>query len=191
MIQVPAIAYGGPDAPPENPSPESVKLAESLVLVQFVADLFPEANLLPKDPVLRAQTRFFIEVVSSKFIPAYQKFVVRGEGYEELLTAVEAIQDILPATGGYAVGEQYTIADIAITPFIARLKVAATNEVGKYPVGQGREFLQALGGQKYAKYYAYARRLLDRQSYQATFDAVCYSVGEGHISFHVLNGLVI
>ncbi|KIJ15127.1 hypothetical protein PAXINDRAFT_99658 [Paxillus involutus ATCC 200175] len=65
--QVPAIACGGPGVAPENPSPELTKLAESLVLVQFVADLYPQANLFPQDPVLRAKTRFFIEVVSSKF----------------------------------------------------------------------------------------------------------------------------
>ncbi|KAH0834692.1 glutathione S-transferase C-terminal-like protein [Lanmaoa asiatica] len=168
--KVPAIAYGGPDVPPEDPSPESVKLTESLVLVEFVADLFPEANLIPKDPVHRAQARFFIEVVSSKFVLAFQKFIVRGEGYEDLLTAAEAIQNILPVAGNYAVGDQYTIADIAITPFFARLKVVSANEVGKYPVGQGSEFLKALSGDKYTKFRAYVGRLLERQSFLATFD---------------------
>ncbi|KAG8216335.1 hypothetical protein J3R82DRAFT_6408 [Butyriboletus roseoflavus] len=183
--KVPAIAYGGPDVPPENPSPESVKLVESLVLVEFVASLFPEANLIPKDLVLRAQTRFFIEVVSSKFVPAFKKFLVRGEGYEDLLTCAETIQNILPATGSYAMGNQYTIADIAITPFIARLKIASANEIGKFPFGQGSEFLSVLTGERYAKFHAYAARLLDRQSHQATFnpehqsclcDAICSSI---------------
>lgn len=165
-----------------------MKLAESLVLVEFVADLFPEANLIPKDPVLRAQARFFIEVVNSKFVPAFQKFLLRGEGYEDLLTSAEAIQNILPATGGYAVGNQYTIADIALTPFIARLKVASANEVGKFPVGQGSEFLAALSGEKYDKFHAYVGRLFDRKSHQATFDAVCSPIVR---VTSVLNTLVI
>ena len=149
-----------------------MKLAESLVLVEFVADIFPEANLIPKDPVLRAQARFFIEVVSSKFVPALQKFLGRGEGYEDLLTAAEAIQNILPASGSYAVGDQYTIADIAITSFLARLKVASANEIGNFAVGQGSELLKALSGEKYAKFHAYVGRLLDRESFRATFDEV-------------------
>ena len=153
-----------------------MKLAESSILVEFVADLFPGTNLLPQDPVLRAQTRFFVDVVSSKFVPAYMKFVVRGEGYEDLLAAVEAIQDILPATGTYAMGEQYTIADISITPFIARLKFVSSNELGRYPVGQGKELLQTLNEPRYAKFSGYAECALDRQSFQTTFDVVRCSI---------------
>ncbi|KAG9311884.1 glutathione S-transferase C-terminal-like protein [Chiua virens] len=175
--KVPAIAYGGPDVPPEDPSPESVKLTESLILVEFVADTFPEANLLPKDPVLRAQARFFIEVVGSKLIPAFAKFVMRGEEYDDLLTAAEVIQNILPAAGKYAVGDQYTIADIAITPFVARLRVVAANELGKYLTGKGNEFLGVLGGEKYAKFNTYVERLLERQSFRETFDVESIKVG--------------
>lgn len=184
------MTYGGPDVPPDEPSSESVKLAESSVLVEFVADLFPEANLIPQDPTLRARARSFVEVVNAKFAPAYTKFVIRGEGYEDVLAAVEAIQDILPqaATGIYAMGEQYTIADISLAPFIARLKLVTANELGRYPVGQGSEFLQALDGPKYNQFNLYVRRLLDRQSLQTTFDAVSYFVLRGgRVNFRVLN----
>ncbi|KIJ15137.1 maleylacetoacetate isomerase [Paxillus involutus ATCC 200175] len=168
--KVPAIAYGGPDVAPENPSPESTKLAESLVLVEFVADLYPQADLLPQDPVLRAKTRFFIEVVSSKFGPAHGKFVIRGEGYQDLLAGVEAVQEILPDSGKYAIGDQYTIADIALTPIVARTKLASENELGRFEAGQGGAFLKALDSPKYAKFNAYVGRLFERQSFKATFD---------------------
>ncbi|KAG6880625.1 hypothetical protein C0995_005370, partial [Termitomyces sp. Mi166 len=55
VSKVPAITYGGPIVPPDNPSPESTKLAESLVLLEFIADLSKPGNLLPTDPVLRAK----------------------------------------------------------------------------------------------------------------------------------------
>jgi hypothetical protein len=42
--QVPTMTYGGPKVDPTNPSPESFKLAESLVLLEFIADLFPSAT---------------------------------------------------------------------------------------------------------------------------------------------------
>ncbi|KAG2738771.1 hypothetical protein P692DRAFT_201904348 [Suillus brevipes Sb2] len=63
------MTYGGPDVAPENPSPESTKLAESLILVEFIGDLYPSSNIVPADPVLRAKARFFIEIVSTKFSP--------------------------------------------------------------------------------------------------------------------------
>ena len=80
-MKVPAIAYGGPPVPPDQPSPESAKIAESLVLLDFVADLFPDSHLLPKDPVQRARARFFIDTVSTKFVPAWIGLLARGEEF--------------------------------------------------------------------------------------------------------------
>jgi hypothetical protein len=37
----PAITYDGPVVSPDQPSPESTKLAGSLVLIEFIADLSP------------------------------------------------------------------------------------------------------------------------------------------------------
>lgn len=37
-VQVPAIAHGGPNVDPTNPSPESVKIAKSFILLEFIAD---------------------------------------------------------------------------------------------------------------------------------------------------------
>ena len=34
--QIPALTYGGPKTAPEQPSPESAKLSESLALIEFV-----------------------------------------------------------------------------------------------------------------------------------------------------------
>ncbi|KAF9235617.1 glutathione S-transferase C-terminal-like protein [Melanogaster broomeanus] len=155
--KVPAIAYGGPDVLPEDPSPESTKLAESLVLVEFVADLYPQANLLPGDPVLRAQARFFIEVAGSKFGSSYMKFI-------------RAVQISCQDSGKYAIGDQYTIADVAFTPFFARFKSVAESEIGKYEIGQGHALLKTLESPKYAKFNTYVGHLLERPSFVATFD---------------------
>ncbi|KAH7882289.1 glutathione S-transferase C-terminal-like protein [Phlebopus sp. FC_14] len=167
---VPSIAYGGPDVPPDSPSPESTKLAESLILVEFVADLFPSSNILPTDPVLRAKARFFIETVSTKFNSTYMGFLARGEPYQKILDGAVAVQDLLPESGPYAVGDQYTIADIAFTPFFARLKIAAENDIGKYESGEGKKLWEALQEPKYARFNAYVNRLLERPSFKATFD---------------------
>ncbi|KAG1900447.1 glutathione S-transferase C-terminal-like protein [Suillus fuscotomentosus] len=169
--KVPAIAYGGPDVSPENASPESIKLAESLILVEFIGDLYPSSGIVPADPVLRAQARFFIEVVSTKFSPNFMKFISGNpEGtHAALLAGVDAIQDLLPDGVKYAVNDQYTIADIALAPFWARLNVLVQKGIGAYKDEEKKKFLKGLEDPKYAKFNAYIQRLLARQSFKSTF----------------------
>ncbi|KAI9061575.1 glutathione transferase omega class [Trametes sanguinea] len=168
--KVPAIAYGGPDVPPDQPSPESVKLAESLILVEFVADLYPNSGILPADPVLRAKARFFVDGVSTKFVPAWQAYL-QGKGpVEDFYKAVEYLQGLLPEQG-YAIGE-YSLADIALTPFLARARVALLNDFGGYPQGEGPKVIEALtpGSGRFARIGKYFNDLLARESFKATFD---------------------
>ena len=99
LLQVPAIAYGGPDVPPHQPSPDSIKLTESLILVEFISDLFPSAHIFPTDPIERAQARLFIDAVSNKFNPAQFSVLVNDGDPEQLVQAAEAIQALLPAEG--------------------------------------------------------------------------------------------
>ena len=77
--QVPALVYGSPKSDPENPSAESAKITESLVILEFIADLYPDSGLLPKDPVERARVRFFIDALSTKVFPPASKFFVSDD----------------------------------------------------------------------------------------------------------------
>lgn len=67
-------------------------IAESLVLVELISDLYPEKNLTPKDPVQRAQTRFVIEYFSSKLVPQFYKLITNNteEQRKEYKEATEA-----------------------------------------------------------------------------------------------------
>jgi glutathione S-transferase len=157
---------------PDQPSPESKKLAESLVLLEFVADLYPNSTLLPKDPVARAQARFFIDAISTKFSPGYGAFI-RGETFDKFFEGVKAIQSLLPANGKYALGDEFTIADAAILPFLARGEVALSNDIGKYPEGEGHKAYQKLSSDpEYARFWKYFNDLKDRESFKKTFDPV-------------------
>ena len=172
VCQVPAVAYGGPDVPPDQPSPESTKIAESLVLLEFVADLFPESGLLPRDPVERARVRFFIDAVSTKFSPGWSSFVQKGESNEGLIAGLEALQNLLSPQGPYAIGSQFTLADVAILPFIARLRVLLKNDIGAYKEGEGLKTLEILTSPRFARLQAYKAALFARKSFQDTFDEV-------------------
>jgi len=165
--KVPAIAYGGPDVPPENPSPESVKLAESYTLLEFIADL-SEVPLLPKDPVKRAKARFFIETVTPKLSGAFYSAVVKGEDPAGVLAAIDVIQNLLPSEG-YAVGE-WSIADAAVTPFFARAETTLSNDLGKYEEGKGKEtWAKIENDEKYGRFRKYLADLKGRDSFKETF----------------------
>jgi glutathione S-transferase len=166
-------AYGGPQVSPDLPSSESVKLTESLILVEFVADLYPESNILPKDPVLRAKVRFFIDAVSTKFLPEFTGPIARGQPFEPLFEALEQLQALLPADKMYAVGDEYTAADIAIAPFLARMEVWLKNDLGAYKEGEGKKASEHLfSGDRFTRLIKYFDALKARESFKVTFDAV-------------------
>lgn len=171
-MKVPAVAYGGPNVPADQPSPDSTKIAESLVLLEFVADLYPAANLLPKDPVKRAEVRFFIDAVGTKFNPAYFSYVITGKGgSDDLVKAFKSIQDLLPPTG-FAVGE-WSIADAAIAPFIARLFVALENDLGLFAVGEGPKTLEVIKtSPELSRIQKYIQDITTRKTFVDTFDSV-------------------
>ena len=150
-----------------------MKIAESLVLVEFVADLFPSSGILPADPVKRAQARFFIEGVSSKFVPAWFGVQFRNASVDDLYAALEYLQSLLPADGGFVVGE-YSLADISLTPFLARARVSLLNELGAFPEGEGKKIWETITSTtgKFARFAKYVEDSLARESFKATFNEV-------------------
>ncbi|KAF9467508.1 hypothetical protein BDZ94DRAFT_1280206 [Collybia nuda] len=90
--KVPAIAYGGPKTAPDQPLLESQKITESLILLEFVADI--SAKLLPKDPVQRARVRFFIDAVSISVAPLLHSIAVLGETPKNLYKGLETLQSL-------------------------------------------------------------------------------------------------
>ncbi|KAH8978324.1 hypothetical protein EDB86DRAFT_2836904 [Lactarius hatsudake] len=133
--KVPALVYGSRKSDPENPSPESARITESLVLLEFVADLYPDSGLLPKDPVERARVRFFIDAVLTRVSPATAAFFFRGESPDAFIAMVAEIQELLPLAAQFAVGGHLTIADAALAPFLARWELQLRNDVGKFAEG--------------------------------------------------------
>ncbi|KAF8067488.1 hypothetical protein FPV67DRAFT_1561892 [Lyophyllum atratum] len=166
--KVPAIAYGGPPTDPSKPSPESEKIAESLVLLEFVVDI--SGKLLPTDPVLRAKARFFIDAVSNHLTTAFGACVLRGEPVEKVLAGIEKIQTLLPSEG-FAIGPEFTIADASIAPFLARIEVVLKNDFGSYEEGTGLKAYETLTNDpKFARYHKYFSDIKARDSFKKTWD---------------------
>ncbi|KAG0698741.1 glutathione S-transferase [Suillus ampliporus] len=170
--KVPAVTYGGPDVDPEDPSPLSAKIAESNVILEFVADLYPDSGLLPKDPIQRANVRFFINATAKHVEEVFYAFLgLRGQApYEKVLEGIEFIQGLLEEGRDFAVGDHYTIADACITPHLARLKIVIETDLGNYAVGMGYKLGEELKRPKFAKFMKYLERMLERPSLKQNHD---------------------
>ena len=119
----------------------------------------------------RAQARFFIEGVASKLVPAWSGVQFRNASVEDLYAALEYLQSLLPAESGFAIGE-FSAADIAIAPFLARMRITFLNDLGPYPVGEGPKIYAEITGSRFARFTKYQEDLFARESFKATFDEV-------------------
>ncbi|CAO3639706.1 unnamed protein product [Mucor hiemalis] len=121
---------------------EGQNIAESLVLVEYIADRFPEANLLPKEAIKRANIRFAIEYFGSKINASVFKYVTnqkvegsRATFESEVNSALVRFDQLLnqqSSTGPYFLGEQYSLADVALAPFVLRLKALLRAVLNNY-----------------------------------------------------------
>jgi glutathione S-transferase len=158
---------------PTTPSPESIKLAESLILLEFVADLYPNSGLLSADPVERAQTRFVIDILSNKFIPAYFGVLHKGESPEALYSALLVLQEQLARAQPFLGGDKLNIADAAIAPFVLRLDSQLKNDIGAYAEGEGPKLhAEIFKNERFGTFQKYAQALLERQTVKDSFPEV-------------------
>ena len=135
-----------------------------------MADIYPSANLLPKDPVLRAKARFFIEKLNTVLVPAWDDFPQREGSKEPFLAVLDVVQSLLPETG-FVVGE-WSIADASIAPFIGRAEVALREDFGAWQEGEGPvAYKEVFEGERFGRLAQYWRNSKARESWK-TFDEV-------------------
>ena len=81
------------------------------------------------------------------------------------------LQGLLPASG-YALGSEYSLADIAITPFLARARLSLSTDIGGYPEGEGAKVLKTITDKQgeYGRFAQYIDDLFARESFKATWD---------------------
>ena len=176
IYQIPALVYGSPNSDPENPSPKSEKIAESLVLLEFVADLYPDSGLLPKDPVQRARVRFFIDAITTKLSAPYAAFSSGAESPDKFIEALAEVQEML-SPDGFAVGDRFTITDAAIAPFLGRWELLFRNDVGRFTEGTGtRVYEVVFQSERFGRLQNYFGKILSRQSFKNSFDSVRVSL---------------
>lgn len=110
-----------------------VEVYESVIINEYLEEVFPEPALLPKDPGDRAIARIWIDYANSRFVPAYSKLLrgdtpeVQAEGQQDLLTALHYIETHGLAHNStevpYWLGDRPTLVDFTFYPWFERLPV--------------------------------------------------------------------
>jgi len=105
-------------------------ILESLFVAEYLEDAFAGqgTSLLPKDALSRAKIRLAIDLFGSSVIGALYKLLRNQEREKddeikkEITTKVKELLDFkfAPYKGPFFLGEEFSLADIAIVPFLFR-----------------------------------------------------------------------
>jgi glutathione S-transferase len=107
-------------------------LSESVVIMEFLEERFPEPALLPADPADRAFVRLLVFRDKELTDPYYA--LRRGEdrGAEQLDAALARL-DVQLDERDYLGGAEYSLADIALVPWVLRARDMLDVELDGFP----------------------------------------------------------
>jgi glutathione S-transferase len=108
-------------------------LPESVVIMEYLEERFPEPALWPADPAERALGRLLVEQFDTRLGDVYYA-LRRGEaGAEgELARRLEALDGLLEERP-YLTGREFGLADVAFFPWIARARTRFGIDLEPHP----------------------------------------------------------
>jgi glutathione S-transferase len=107
-------------------------LPESVVIMEFLEERYPEPSLLPADPADRAAVRLLVFRDHELTSPYYA--LRRGEdGAREQFDTALGRFDALLAERPYLSGAEYGLADIALVPWVLRAREMLGVELDGFP----------------------------------------------------------
>lgn len=124
-------------------------LTQSLAIIQYLDEAYGGVPLLPKDPVARAQTRAYSDMIAADIAPInnlkVRKFLASDYGADDAgvkrwiqrfihdgFTALEAAVSTSKLTGDYLVGDSPTMADCCLVPQLFNARRFEV-DMGPYP----------------------------------------------------------
>lgn len=102
-------------------------VCESLICVEYIDEAFDGPALLPSDPAGRAFVRMWADKINKTVCPSFYRMLVRKEPEQrqkaknDLLDAIRTFSSAI--RGPYFIGENISMVDIAIFPWIYRLYI--------------------------------------------------------------------
>jgi glutathione S-transferase len=114
---------------------------------------------------MRARVRQFVERFASLVIVHLKPIYTRNEFFRipRLLEGIRSMQDSLPPSGPFFLQDCFSVADIAVAPFLGRMYALA--RAGIIP----DVFATITGDLAYKRFNDYAQALFARPSFQSTF----------------------
>ncbi len=108
---------------------DALCLPESVVIMEYLEERYPEPALLPADPADRALVRLAIERFDTALGDAYYAFRRSDEGADERLAhCLSSLEGRLTRRPG-----RYTLAEIAYLPWMIRLRDLLGFDLMPYP----------------------------------------------------------
>ena len=112
-------------------------LPESVVIMEYLEERFPEPALWPADPAERALGRLLVEQFDTRLGRAYYAVRRGGDGAEaeaeaELAARLDGL-DALLEERPYLTGRDFGLADIAFLPWIARASTRLGVDLDAHP----------------------------------------------------------
>ncbi|OLY80564.1 Glutathione S-transferase omega-1 [Smittium mucronatum] len=108
-------------------------LVESLLIVEYIAEQYPQSRLMPDSPLDRYKVRLFIDYFGNnlqslpyRLMSASKDESAKAELYTEIVQKLHTMNDKLlegSDEGPYFFGQHFTAADIAAIPAIERLEM--------------------------------------------------------------------
>lgn len=118
-------------------------ITQSVAILEYLEETWPQRPLLPQDPIKRAIVRQAVQVIAADTQPLQNLRVLRalgpeGEGRAWALSVIErglSVFDALIASehgGKYCVGDEITLADIVLVPQLYNARRFAV-DLAKFP----------------------------------------------------------
>ena len=107
-------------------------LPESTVIMEFLEERYPEPALLPSDPADRAAVRLLI-IRDKDLTDPYYALRREEDGAAKQFDAALAKLDVRLYDRDYLGGAEYSLADIALVPWVLRARDMLGVELSGYP----------------------------------------------------------
>jgi maleylacetoacetate isomerase len=123
------------------------RIGQSMAMIDYLDETRPEPPLMPRDAALRAQVRDFKDQIVADIHPLnntstlarlrsqfgaddaaiaswYEHWIVRG---------FRVLEQMLPSSGGFCVGQAVTLADIVLVPQVTNARRYPQIDLGQFP----------------------------------------------------------